>query len=101
MALNVWLVFIQGYDGRRLRRLEKWYILFAYGLPSIPAIAYLIHDHLRMEPHIYGPAIVGLAESFCSAFANWGRFGAGCARSSIGCGLCCIMRRCGDDDLFD
>lgn len=58
MALNVWLVFVRGYDAQKLHHLEKWYILFAYGLPAITAIIYLIHDH-NSGQHIVGPAIVG------------------------------------------
>lgn len=57
VALNVWYIFISKYDDRQLRRLEKWYILAAYGLPAFTSIIYLIHDHLSVQ-HIIGPAIV-------------------------------------------
>jgi hypothetical protein len=57
MALNVWLVFVRSYDARKLHHLENWYMLFAYGLPAIPAITYLIYDH-HSEQRIMGPAIV-------------------------------------------
>lgn len=45
MAANVFLVFFYGYDSQQLRHLEKWYILFAYGIPAIPALTYVILDH--------------------------------------------------------
>jgi hypothetical protein len=58
VALNVWRIFISRCDDQELRRLEKWYILFAYGIPAVTSITYLIHDHVS-EQHIMGPAIVG------------------------------------------
>ncbi|ORY09186.1 hypothetical protein BCR34DRAFT_602979 [Clohesyomyces aquaticus] len=57
MALNVMLVFFRNYDSRQLRRLEKWYLLFSYGLPSIPAMVYVILDHTR-EKRVIGPATI-------------------------------------------
>lgn len=57
MALNVMLVFFHRYDSRRLRRLEKWYLSFAYGIPLVPALIYLIVEKARQE-RIYGPATV-------------------------------------------
>jgi hypothetical protein len=44
MALNVMLVFFYQYNSRQLRRLEKWYLLFAYGVPFIPAFAYNVAE---------------------------------------------------------
>jgi hypothetical protein len=58
MATNVFLVFWRGYDAVQLRHLEKWYLLFSYGLTAITPITYLILDHHR-ETHILGPATVG------------------------------------------
>ena len=57
MALNVWLVFYKRFDARELHHLEKWYVLFAYGVPALTAIIYLIHDY-NSEHNIMGPAIV-------------------------------------------
>lgn len=59
MALNVMLVFFHGYDSHQLRCLEKWYLLFAYGLPSIPALTYIFLDHYGPQ-RILGPATVSL-----------------------------------------
>jgi hypothetical protein len=65
MATNVYLVFWRGYDAVQLRHLEKWYLLFAYGLPAIPPIIYVILDHVRPNP-ILGPATVsGLLLTLC------------------------------------
>ncbi|KAF1841632.1 family A G protein-coupled receptor-like protein [Cucurbitaria berberidis CBS 394.84] len=54
MALNVFLVFFYAYDSHQLRHLEKWYLLFAYGVPAIPALIYVILDHTGHR--ILGPA---------------------------------------------
>jgi hypothetical protein len=59
MATNVYLVFWRGYDALQLRHLEKWYFLFAYGLPAIAPIVYVILDHSKEVP-ILGPATVSL-----------------------------------------
>lgn len=57
MANNVLLVFWYGYDSQQLRCLEKWYTLFAYGVPGIPSLIYVIWDHFN-EPRIIGSATV-------------------------------------------
>ncbi|KAF2022185.1 family A G protein-coupled receptor-like protein [Aaosphaeria arxii CBS 175.79] len=57
MALNVLIVFKSSCDIRRLHRLEKWYLLFAYGLPFTPCLAYLILDHSRKDRVIGGATI--------------------------------------------
>jgi hypothetical protein len=46
MALNVMLVFFHHYQAPQLRRLEKYYLCFSYGLPAIPAITYIIMHHV-------------------------------------------------------
>ena len=56
MATNVFLVFFYGCDSRQLRHLEKWYFIFAYGIPAIPALTYIILDHTGRR--IMGPATV-------------------------------------------
>jgi hypothetical protein len=57
MALNVFLVFWRGYDALQLRHLEKWYLLFSYGLTAIPPMIYVVLDHHRTV-RILGPATV-------------------------------------------
>jgi hypothetical protein len=57
MATNVFLVFWRGYDSVQLCHLEKWYFLFAYGLPGVLPIVYIILDRYRQVP-ILGPATV-------------------------------------------
>lgn len=57
MALNVWLIFERGYDEGRLRGLEKWYLGFAYGVPAVAAVGYLVHDRVGTG-RILGPAEV-------------------------------------------
>lgn len=57
MALNVMLVFFRQYNSRQLRHLEKWYMLFAYGVPFIPALVYIIIEKATHR-RIYGPATV-------------------------------------------
>lgn len=57
MALNVMLVFFHGYNSRQLRRLEKWYLLFSYGLPGTSALVYVILDHTGPK-QIIGAATV-------------------------------------------
>jgi hypothetical protein len=59
MAINVFLVFWFGYNAQRLRYLEKWYLLFAYGLPAIPPIIYIILDH-HSRTRVMGSATVRL-----------------------------------------
>jgi hypothetical protein len=58
MAMNVLLVFFYGYDAQQLRHLEKWYLIFGYGLPGIPALTYVILDH-------NGSHIIGAATLWC------------------------------------
>lgn len=56
MSMNVFTVFVMGYDPRMLRHLDKWYLLFAYGLPAVPALTYVVLDHVGHP--IIGPATV-------------------------------------------
>ncbi|KAF2270920.1 family A G protein-coupled receptor-like protein [Lojkania enalia] len=69
MALNVMLVFFWGYNSLQLRRLEKWYALFSYGIPSVPALTYIIIDHTSSKK------IIGSATIWCwvSKKAEWMR----------------------------
>jgi hypothetical protein len=57
MATNVFLVFWYGYDAQQLRRLEKWYLLFAYGIPMVPPMVYVIMDH-HSQTRVLGSATV-------------------------------------------
>ncbi|KAL2353604.1 hypothetical protein BJ546DRAFT_845762 [Cryomyces antarcticus] len=65
MAVNVWLTFFKHYNATKLRRLEKWYCLFCYGLPLVPALVYLIVDKAA-KTNIYGPATI-----WCWVSVEW------------------------------
>ncbi|KAI1414284.1 family A G protein-coupled receptor-like protein [Hypoxylon sp. FL1857] len=41
MAFNVYLTFYHKYDAARLRSMEIYYLLLCYGIPFVPAIAYV------------------------------------------------------------
>ncbi|KAF2856948.1 hypothetical protein T440DRAFT_512933 [Plenodomus tracheiphilus IPT5] len=58
MATNVLLVFFFGYNSHQLHKLEKWYFVFAYGVPGIPAITYVILDRT-------GRSVIGSATIWC------------------------------------
>lgn len=58
MALNVYLTFFKNYDSTMIRALEKWYCLFCYGVPLLPALIFLIVDKATQATNIYGPATV-------------------------------------------
>jgi hypothetical protein len=57
MALNVMLVFFRQYNSTKLRKLEKWYLLFAYGVPFVTAFIYIVVEKTTRQ-RIYGPATV-------------------------------------------
>jgi hypothetical protein len=80
MALNVLLVFFHGYDSRQLHHLEKWYFLFSYGVPAIPAITYIILDHHGPQRMI-GPATVSQPVSLQTNVFNHTDLVLGCERS--------------------
>ncbi|CAI6337753.1 unnamed protein product [Periconia digitata] len=69
MALNVQLVFFRGYTSAKLRHLEKWYFISAYGIPGITAIVYIFMDHLSNTRTI-GPATLWC---WVSADVDWMR----------------------------
>lgn len=58
MALNVMLVFFRQYNSSKLRKLEKWYLLFSYGIPFLIAFTYIVVEKATGQ-RIYGPATVG------------------------------------------
>lgn len=57
MALNVYLTFFYRYSGDELRALERYYVLFNYGLPFIPAFVFLFINH-EERGRIFGNATV-------------------------------------------
>ncbi|KAH7126961.1 G protein coupled receptor family protein [Dendryphion nanum] len=57
MALNVMMVFNSTCDIRRLRRLEKWYLLFSYGVPFVPCLAYIFLDRVAKRRILGGATI--------------------------------------------
>lgn len=68
MACNVWLTFYRKYDKTQLRRLEKYYIILCYGIPLIPAIAFLFIQSAR-NGHMYGNATL-----WCWISTSWDAF---------------------------
>lgn len=62
MALNVMMVFKSTCDIGRLRRLEKWYLLFSYGVPFIPCLTYIFLDRVGNR-RILGGATVSVTPS--------------------------------------
>ncbi|TVY34073.1 Cyclic AMP receptor-like protein A [Lachnellula subtilissima] len=68
MACNVYLTFYHQFGAYQLRRLEKWYFLFCYGIPLIPAAVYLV---VRTEENgrMYGNATL-----WCWVATKWDKF---------------------------
>lgn len=65
MALNVYLTFFKNYTASNLRSLEKWYLIFCYGVPFVPALVYLLLD-AGGRYGIYGPATI-----WCWVSVKW------------------------------
>ncbi|KFY80643.1 hypothetical protein V499_00534 [Pseudogymnoascus sp. VKM F-103] len=57
MAFNVYLTFYHKFGVARLKKMEKWYFLLCYGLPFIPAFAY-IWAQSPGKGRIYGNALL-------------------------------------------
>ncbi|KAF2654568.1 family A G protein-coupled receptor-like protein [Lophiostoma macrostomum CBS 122681] len=57
MALNVMLVFFYQFNSGKLRRLEKYYLAFSYGLPFTPALIYVVVEQTTGQ-RIYGGATI-------------------------------------------
>jgi len=55
-AVNVMLVFFFRFNAEQLRRLNVYYWIICYGIPSIPAIFALIYR--KNGEHMYGDATV-------------------------------------------
>ncbi|CRL29435.1 GPCR, family 2-like [Penicillium camemberti] len=65
MAVNIYLTFYRRYSAEDIKKLEKWYFLFCYGLPLILATTLsLIKTAGRGK--IYGPALI-----WCSITEPW------------------------------
>jgi hypothetical protein len=57
MAVNVFLTFQTTKMRINLQKMEKWYVLFCYGVPAVPALFYLIMDYTRKTDY-YGDATI-------------------------------------------
>ncbi|KAI1827862.1 G-protein coupled receptor [Xylaria intraflava] len=57
MSLNVYLTFYAKFDAKKLRRMEKWYLLFCYGLPLPAALSFLFIS-TKAKGRIYGDAVL-------------------------------------------
>ncbi|KAB8234649.1 putative cAMP receptor-like protein [Aspergillus alliaceus] len=57
MACNVYLTFFYKYNSEQLRRLEWKYLLFCYGLPFVPAVAYFFIK-TKARGKVYGYAVL-------------------------------------------
>ncbi|KAI1205945.1 family A G protein-coupled receptor-like protein [Annulohypoxylon truncatum] len=55
MAFNVYLTFYHKFDAARLRKMEIYYLLLCYGIPFIPALAYVFVKSER-SGRMYGNA---------------------------------------------
>ncbi|KAL5353127.1 hypothetical protein ACLOAV_001158 [Pseudogymnoascus australis] len=65
MALNVYLTFFHRFSGEQLIALEPYYLAFNYGVPFIPAIAFVF---IRTEEHGH---IFGDATLWCWVRTEW------------------------------
>ena len=65
MALNIWLTFYRKYDAERIRKLEVVYFIVCYGVPFIPAFAY-IFIKTAAKGRLYGNAT-----SWCWVSSEW------------------------------
>lgn len=57
MALNIYLAFYKKFSAEDLKKLEKWYFSFCYGLPLALAIVLQVIK-TKERGRIYGPALV-------------------------------------------
>ncbi|KAI4602045.1 hypothetical protein KJ359_010911 [Pestalotiopsis sp. 9143b] len=67
MAVNVYLTFYYKFDAERLRKVELWYFLFCYGIPFVPAIAFIFVSDQRGR--MYGDAAL-----WCWVAQEWDVF---------------------------
>ncbi|KUJ21415.1 uncharacterized protein LY89DRAFT_433069 [Mollisia scopiformis] len=68
MALNVYLTFFRGFTGPELRRLEKYYFIACYGIPFVPALAFVFVTNAK-QGHMYGNAAL-----WCWVSSDWDVF---------------------------
>lgn len=87
MALNVMLVFNSTCDIRRLRRLEKWYLLFSYGVPFVPCLAYIFLDRVGKRRILGGATVSTISLSMSNQILISSRSGVGLILVSNGCAL--------------
>lgn len=57
MALNVYLTFFHQYGEPEFLALEKYYFMFNYGVPLIPAVVFVLVQN-EERGHIFGNATV-------------------------------------------
>lgn len=57
MAINVYLTFYYKFDAERLRRMELAYLVACYGVPAIPALAFLFIKNSQ-GVRVYGNAVL-------------------------------------------
>ncbi|KAG5973789.1 hypothetical protein E4U55_000278 [Claviceps digitariae] len=65
MAINVYLTFYFKFDAARLRRMEIPYLICCYGLPAIPAVAFLFIKSSQ------GVRVYGNATLWCWISQDW------------------------------
>ncbi|KAG5929040.1 hypothetical protein E4U42_007351 [Claviceps africana] len=65
MAINVYLTFYFKFDAARLRRMEIAYLIACYGVPAIPAVAFLF---IRSSE---GVRVYGNATLWCWISQDW------------------------------
>ena len=65
MAVNVYLTFYHKFDAERLRRMEIFYLIACYGIPFIPALAFLF---IKTSS---GTRVYGDASLWCWICQEW------------------------------
>ncbi|KAH7116431.1 hypothetical protein EDB81DRAFT_248244 [Dactylonectria macrodidyma] len=66
MATNVYLTFYRQFDVTRLRKIEPLYVVVCYGVPFIPALAFIFAKNQ------HGVRAYGDAELWCWITVEWG-----------------------------
>lgn len=65
MAINVYLTFYHKFDAKRLRKMEIPYLLSCYGIPLVPALAYIFVTDSN------GNRVYGNAGIWCWVTSEW------------------------------
>ncbi|KAL3425238.1 G-protein coupled receptor 1-like protein 1 [Phlyctema vagabunda] len=68
MAYNVYLTFYRNGSSETLRKMEKWYFTFCYGLPGIPALVF-VAVKTKANGRFYGDATL-----WCWISSEWDIF---------------------------